>query len=272
MTYPTDSLESFVTAVHNYLKTRPPLVPSRQPMPAGSPWRYFVVPVFVSVLVHAFLVFQLWLSITDRTSVEREASAIDTPLILSLSSIPTDSHDGMDFEVVPAAPHTAPIAERKSEAETVVTPKVQGAWGSEAQEDKSPETAPSPSFELEAANRMAWDFGIIPEFETETVATSKVQGSPGAEAPEGKYPATGEIPSIDLEAVYRIAREGSWMSEFEVESQRIEWRIHYIKKHKSLLPPDCRTAYAGLGLLAIPLLIKDTITDSGCRWYDEMGY
>jgi hypothetical protein len=30
--------------------------------------------------------------------------------------------------------------------------------------------------------------------------------------------------------------------------------------------PDCRDAYAGLGLLAIPLLLKDTITDVGCRW------
>ena len=30
--------------------------------------------------------------------------------------------------------------------------------------------------------------------------------------------------------------------------------------------PDCRDAYAALGLLALPFLIKDTLTDTGCRW------
>ena len=30
--------------------------------------------------------------------------------------------------------------------------------------------------------------------------------------------------------------------------------------------PDCRDAYAGLGLLAVPVLIADAITDKGCRW------
>jgi hypothetical protein len=30
--------------------------------------------------------------------------------------------------------------------------------------------------------------------------------------------------------------------------------------------PDCREAYAGLGLLAVPVLIADAITDKGCRW------
>jgi hypothetical protein len=30
--------------------------------------------------------------------------------------------------------------------------------------------------------------------------------------------------------------------------------------------PDCRDAYAGLGLLAVPLLLADAVTDKGCRW------
>ncbi len=29
---------------------------------------------------------------------------------------------------------------------------------------------------------------------------------------------------------------------------------------------DCRNAYAGAGLLALPILLKDTVTDSGCTW------
>jgi hypothetical protein len=30
--------------------------------------------------------------------------------------------------------------------------------------------------------------------------------------------------------------------------------------------PDCRTAYAGLGLLAVPVLVASTIGDVGCNW------
>ena len=30
--------------------------------------------------------------------------------------------------------------------------------------------------------------------------------------------------------------------------------------------PDCRLAYSGLGLLGLPFLLFDTMTDTGCRW------
>jgi hypothetical protein len=29
---------------------------------------------------------------------------------------------------------------------------------------------------------------------------------------------------------------------------------------------DCRSEYAHIGLLAIPLLLKDTLTGEGCKW------
>ena len=32
------------------------------------------------------------------------------------------------------------------------------------------------------------------------------------------------------------------------------------------IKPDCRTAYAGLGLLAVPALAAAAITGEGCRW------
>jgi len=32
------------------------------------------------------------------------------------------------------------------------------------------------------------------------------------------------------------------------------------------IKPDCRTAYAGMGLLAVPALVASTIGDGGCRW------
>jgi hypothetical protein len=32
------------------------------------------------------------------------------------------------------------------------------------------------------------------------------------------------------------------------------------------IKPDCRTAYAQLGLLAIPVLVASALAESGCRW------
>ena len=73
--------------------------------------------------------------------------SIGTPMIVSLVSLPTlatASHDGLDREAVSAmpqaqpaqrsqsSPERSPIAERKAEVESVVTSKSQGVPGSEA--------------------------------------------------------------------------------------------------------------------------------------------
>ena len=50
---------------------------------------------------------------------------------------------------------------------------------------------------------------------------------------------------------------------------RFRSRELYLKNHLGITrapPTDCHTAYAGMGFLAIPLLLKDTITGSGCDW------
>lgn len=79
-------------------------------------------------------------------------------------------------------------------------------------------------------------------------------------------------PSIDLEAAREIARQtvrsqpaptarteqdGTDSAEPEtVLGRKIQRAAH----------PDCRTSYAGAGLLAIPLLLKDAVSDGGCKW------
>ena len=102
---------------------------------------------------------------------------------------------------------------------------------------------------------MRWDFGITKGFESGFS--------------EEKYHTTDKIPSIDMDDVYSDARKGSWMSESEIQNLRIDWRIHYMEKHRALLPPDCRTAYAGMGILSIPFLIRDAVIESGCEWRND---
>jgi hypothetical protein len=125
---------------------------------------------------------------------------------------------------------------------------------------------------------------------------SKGLGILGFEVPDGKSLANDATPSIDMEAILRIAREGSWMhripmegtwmhcieregawapcierggtwmSKSEVLMQNYEYSMRIIKRNRALLPPDCRTAYAKMGQLGIPLIIRDAITGDGCKW------
>ena len=109
----------------------------------------------------------------------------------------------------------------------------------------------------------------MPEFKTETVVTLKGQGILGSGSPGEKSLAAYLAPSFGLEAVYRFEHEFGRMSESEAQDRRIKSSMLYIEKYKAevrALNRDCGTAYAGLGLFAIPLLIRDAITGNGCKW------
>ena len=270
------------------MKTWPRLLLFRQPMPAGRASRDFAAAVFVSVVIHALLASLLWVLISGRTAVEPAAPSIDTPLIVSLSRYTDASRDGLDLEAVPGVSHTAPpvqrtqspregsrSVERRHEAETVVTSKGQEIPGLEAPESKSPATDATPSFDLEAANRMAWDFGIVPEFKADTAVTSEGREIPGSETPGDKSLATCITPSFGPEAVYCMEREFGNMSESQVQNIRIKSRMLHISNYiaENMDPRlDCRTAYTGFGLFAIPALIKDAILGNGCKWKPVMKF
>jgi len=79
----------------------------------------------------------------------------------------------------------------------------------------------------------------------------------------------GLAPRIDRDAlrarVREIAREGTGqraLVELELPQPVRLPKNPFDKAAK----PDCRTAYAGLGLLAIPALLASAIADTGCRW------
>ena len=79
----------------------------------------------------------------------------------------------------------------------------------------------------------------------------------------------GALPHIDREAARararEIAREGVYsraLVQLDLPSPERSPKNPFDKAAK----PDCRTAYAGLGLLAIPFLLASALADSGCRW------
>jgi hypothetical protein len=92
--------------------------------------------------------------------------------------------------------------------------------------------------------------------------------------PEATTPATppGPAPRINLDAVRQRAREiategsgsrGLFPLQIPVPAERKSKLAEGIEK---AIKPDCRNAYADMGLLALPALVAGAVADVGCRW------
>jgi len=86
----------------------------------------------------------------------------------------------------------------------------------------------------------------------------------------GVVPPPGQAPRLNLEAAKKpgaeIGRSDGRKGIFNIDSPPPEPVSKLGKAIQKAAQPDCRDAYAALGLLAVPFLLKDTITDTGCRW------
>jgi hypothetical protein len=84
-------------------------------------------------------------------------------------------------------------------------------------------------------------------------------------------PGESGAPPIDMEAARQRAREiaseatstRGILPALPPPPERLSKESHALEK---AIKPDCRTAYAGMGLLAVPVLVASTIGDGGCRW------
>jgi hypothetical protein len=82
-----------------------------------------------------------------------------------------------------------------------------------------------------------------------------------------------EAPRIDLDAARKkaareIVREGSGSrGVFTIPSPPPEKKSKEAMAMEKAIKPDCRTAYANMGLLAVPVLVASAIAaDGSCRW------
>ncbi len=81
----------------------------------------------------------------------------------------------------------------------------------------------------------------------------------------------GVAPRVDMNAVRKRAREiasetGSARGILPALPPPAERKSKESLALEKAIKPDCRTAYAGMGLLAVPALVVSTIGDGGCRW------
>jgi hypothetical protein len=86
-------------------------------------------------------------------------------------------------------------------------------------------------------------------------------------------PPPGGAPRIDLDAVRQrareLAREGSGprtLLPFNVKPKEETRTKEQQAFDKALKRPDCRDAYAGMGLAAVVPLLWDSVSEKGCKW------
>ena len=77
------------------------------------------------------------------------------------------------------------------------------------------------------------------------------------------------VPLFDYEAMKKAARFAST----NLSRRQLPVPVETLSQSEKLgrniakgARPDCTTEHANLGLLAIPFLIADTLTDTGCKW------
>jgi hypothetical protein len=110
-----------------------------------------------------------------------------------------------------------------------------------------------------------------------THATKKLARKPPAPAVQEEPPSEPSHekpaqPVIDLEAARRIAietdraRERSLSESPAVDSPALTPSARLSRDIAKAVRPDCATAHAGKGLFAVIFLLKDAITDDGCKW------
>ncbi len=179
-------------------------------------------------------------------------------------------------QAVPSAPieHVLPpTGERQlTPAAEVRAPPVRTPLPAAEREAAPPRPASSPA----AAPRRRPPSDVAPD-RSPAVPEALPPSRYGTPAPEEdifkpRHDTPGEAPRIDLDAakkraVREMAHEGSGsVGVLPFPLPVPEKKTKEAKAMEKAIKPDCRTAYAGMGLLAVPALVAAAITDEGCRW------
>ena len=206
----------------------------------------------------------------DRMAPPRSEHILSTPAELQPAEVP----------IAPGAPLERPPPQRAVPAEPIAPPGELGA-PARPRGELAPAERVAPKGEREAAPTPRGS--TAPQAERAPAAPPERFhfGSPTPEEetfkPRGNVMPPVEEPSmppyIDLEGARReaarqVAREGTG-------SRAIlplpappppEYKSKEARALEKAVKPDCRTAYAALGLFAVPALLASAFIDAGCRW------
>jgi hypothetical protein len=182
----------------------------------------------------------------------------------------------------------APTSESKTEREFVPPPNVQSS--------PAPAATTAPPAAAEPSTSTPAERNLTPAPAASTPSTSNApssartptQSTPGSPAPaksaddifgprRDAVPSAGAPKSLDLDAARKSAREGASESRGERTGPRTLLPFPTAPKpveksdmtkifDRALKRPDCKDAYADLGLAAVVPLVRDAIKQDGCKW------
>lgn len=228
--------------------------------------------------------------ITPSTSTERalaEPPPVEIPLAQPLplpSPAPAPIPQPAERAAPLAAPETRPAERAPVEVVAIPVPQLESVAPTTGGTAAPIEMAPLPPIEaVPAAPPMQPAVQAAPSAQAPEPETSAprftapglapgTQRRPGTRAGESASDYDPTAPSLDAEALRaragRIAREGSGQSALlpfpmppvPAKKSPVEAAIENARK------PDCRTAYQGLGLLAVVPLVANEFGEGNCRW------
>jgi hypothetical protein len=175
--------------------------------------------------------------------------------------------------LAPVAPAAAPVMRpAPRDAAPLAEPRVPPASApppADAQPARVGATPPSPTAPgavLAPTGPARLDFGPRRSVDPDLAA---LVGEPVPEAP----PTPSKPAGLDLDATRALARNLHRAPAATKPGQALDLSVPRPDAESTLgraigkaAQPDCRVAYAGLGLLGVPFLLFDTVTDTGCRW------
>lgn len=191
--------------------------------------------VLLSVLVHAIAI---WVSTAGRSDRTPQQAAVRN--VLQVVLLPDPPKPALDIPIVPdraVPPPPRPVQDLR---------------------ERHPRASAIPR--LDSAPSAPYD-------QTSPVDTSSSVDTPSSTPDDNAK----SLPRINLDAtkqrVRELARESADADHgLPLAGASRHPSVKLADDMAKAAKPDCRNAYAGLGILAVPFLLASAIADTGCRW------
>ena len=217
--------------------------------------------------------------VAPRVEPEALVPPIEIPRLVPLTAAQIEREIVRPAELLPRLPPPTPAAAIDTVTPTAEVPRLAPPVppAAPAATDRVAEpvrTPPPPSAVSTAAPTpvLPGPSRVAPGVSGGTGTGDDILAPRGAMAPPSAT-APGSAPRIDLDSVRQrareIAREGMGartLLPFDVKGKEAIKRKEQQAFDKALKRPDCRDAYAGMGLAAVVPLLWDAVSEKGCKW------
>ena len=215
--------------------------------------------------------------VPPRVEPETVVPPVEIPRMAPLAPLtppPIEREIVRPAELLPRLPPVTPAAAIETVSPTDAVPRAAPAVADRAAEPvrTAPTTTPSTASNVSPTPALPSVSRVPPAAPGSAVGDTLAPHATIA-APPPATAASDIAPRIDLDAVRRrareIVREGSGprtLLPFNVRPREEVKTKEQQAFDKALKRPDCKEAYSGMGLAAVIPLLRDAISENGCKW------